>query len=127
MHDWWTGLIAASMGKIGIIKAPTILYRQHARNRLGAKEFGWRLSDILARLMKWIRKEKRSEYYADSLEQARMFFERYHNQIPLDKLETLADFVDLPQKGFFQKRLAILKHGFLYAKFIQNAALLIRI
>lgn len=37
-HDWWCALIAAEFGKISVIKEPTILYRQHAANTLGAKK-----------------------------------------------------------------------------------------
>ncbi len=37
MHDWWVALIAASIGKILFIPTPTISYRQHAANVVGAK------------------------------------------------------------------------------------------
>ncbi|MCL2221737.1 MAG: glycosyltransferase family 2 protein [Oscillospiraceae bacterium] len=37
MHDWWVSLIAASFGEIGYVDAPTVLYRQHERNSIGAK------------------------------------------------------------------------------------------
>jgi glycosyltransferase involved in cell wall biosynthesis len=35
MHDRWIALLASTMGKHAIVKAPTILYRQHDRNVLG--------------------------------------------------------------------------------------------
>ena len=37
MHDWWCALIAAAYGRISFIKHPTILYRQHGSNSVGAK------------------------------------------------------------------------------------------
>lgn len=37
MHDWWMALIAASLGKIKFIEKPTVLYRQHNHNDVGAK------------------------------------------------------------------------------------------
>lgn len=37
MHDWWMALVAAAFGEIGAVKEPTILYRQHASNEVGAK------------------------------------------------------------------------------------------
>ncbi len=36
MHDWWISLIAAQFGKISYIDEPTILYRQHGDNSVGA-------------------------------------------------------------------------------------------
>ena len=43
MHDWWLGLTAAAFGKIGYISEPTLLYRQHPNNQLGAKRWSARL------------------------------------------------------------------------------------
>ena len=40
MHDWWFALIAAAFGKIGYVDRPTILYRQHGDNQVGAKDAG---------------------------------------------------------------------------------------
>lgn len=37
MHDWWCALIAAEYGQIKFIEQPTILYRQHGDNSVGAK------------------------------------------------------------------------------------------
>lgn len=40
MHDWWCALIAAEYGKLKFIPNPTILYRQHDDNSVGAKKVG---------------------------------------------------------------------------------------
>jgi len=37
MHDWWLALIASALGKIVFIDYPTVLYRQHKSNDVGAK------------------------------------------------------------------------------------------
>jgi glycosyltransferase involved in cell wall biosynthesis len=37
MHDWWIALKVAQNGVIGLIEEPTILYRQHPDNAIGAK------------------------------------------------------------------------------------------
>jgi glycosyltransferase involved in cell wall biosynthesis len=36
VHDWWLALVAASCGVLRAIPEPTVLYRQHARNVIGA-------------------------------------------------------------------------------------------
>lgn len=47
MHDWWLALLAAAFGQIGFLPEPTILYRQHGANQVGAKDvrslsYNWR-------------------------------------------------------------------------------------
>ena len=37
MHDWWAALCAAGCGQIGYLSTPTVLYRQHGRNEVGAQ------------------------------------------------------------------------------------------
>lgn len=37
MYDWWLGLVAAAMGQIESISTPTVLYRQHHHNTMGAR------------------------------------------------------------------------------------------
>lgn len=39
MHDWWLAQCAAAFGEIAYLDEPTVLYRQHARNLVGAR--GW--------------------------------------------------------------------------------------
>jgi glycosyltransferase involved in cell wall biosynthesis len=36
MHDWWLALVASAFGAIGVVEAPTVRYRQHANNAIGA-------------------------------------------------------------------------------------------
>lgn len=40
MHDWWLALVASLVGKISYVTEPTVLYRQHGRNLLGAEGLG---------------------------------------------------------------------------------------
>jgi glycosyltransferase involved in cell wall biosynthesis len=42
MHDWWLGLVAASGNGVAPLLQPTVLYRQHSRNEVGAAPFGYR-------------------------------------------------------------------------------------
>jgi rhamnosyltransferase len=47
MHDWWMALCAAVFGEIGFVNKPTIDYRQHEHNTIGAKSI---FNTILTRL-----------------------------------------------------------------------------
>jgi glycosyltransferase involved in cell wall biosynthesis len=48
MHDWWIYLLASCAGKIVFDEVPTMLYRQHAHNVVGAGATG--LASLVARL-----------------------------------------------------------------------------
>ena len=39
MHDYWLALVASLTGKIGFVDKPTILYRQHGDNTVGAVKY----------------------------------------------------------------------------------------
>ena len=40
MHDWWLALVASCLGTVGWLPQPTVLYRQHGGNVLGAQGLG---------------------------------------------------------------------------------------
>ena len=40
MHDWLAAIVAAGFGKVTFVDCPTMLYRQHAVNSVGAKKYG---------------------------------------------------------------------------------------
>ena len=42
MHDWWIYLLASAVGTIEFDALPTVLYRQHGSNAVGAGPTGWR-------------------------------------------------------------------------------------
>lgn len=43
MHDWLAAIVATAFGKVGFVDCPTMLYRQHAINSVGAKKYGFAL------------------------------------------------------------------------------------
>jgi glycosyltransferase involved in cell wall biosynthesis len=50
MHDQWIGLLASAMGRVGILKAQTVLYRQHDRNVIGADQRSKSLSAVVRKI-----------------------------------------------------------------------------
>jgi len=38
MHDWWIAINVAKYGKIAYVSTPSILYRQHSKNVIGAQK-----------------------------------------------------------------------------------------
>ena len=51
LHDWWLALVAARCGAIGYLPQPSVSYRQHSSNLVGAKglyaQYRRRLSQLL--------------------------------------------------------------------------------
>lgn len=43
MHDWMAAILASGMGEVGFVDCPTMLYRQHSVNSVGAKKYGFAL------------------------------------------------------------------------------------
>lgn len=80
MHDWWAALVAAQFGKTAFIDEPTILYRQHGDNSLGALGIN-RFSYIVRRV--WQKKQIQESLRLGRL-QAREFAKTYN--LPDDSL-----------------------------------------
>lgn len=80
MHDWWAALVAAQFGKTAFIDEPTILYRQHGDNSLGALGIN-KLSYIVRRV--WQKKQIQESLRLGRL-QAREFAKTYN--LPTDSL-----------------------------------------
>lgn len=118
-HDGWLGLIAASVGKIGFIKEPTLFYRQHGANVVGNRDF---LSYVFDRISN-IGKQKRA--LSDLYIQAEEFAFLYHNFIDGRKLEILTRFSKLGKINFVNRRITLIRYGYLKSGIIRNIGLMI--
>lgn len=118
-HDGWLGLIAASMGKISFIPEPTLLYRQHEANVVGNRGF---LNYVINRISN-IKKQKESILALQR--QAAEFTDIYHNYISIKNMEIITQFSKLAMEGFIQRRILVLRYGYLKSGIIRNIGLLI--
>jgi glycosyltransferase involved in cell wall biosynthesis len=119
MHDWWLGLVAAAFGKIAYLKQPTVLYRQHQKNQVGAQSQKWRY--ISSRLQQ---PQRIREYYKKTQRQAQGFLERYGSQLTGKDRKILSAYVDLENLTFLRKRQLLFQHGLFDAGLARNLALL---
>lgn len=118
-HDGWLGLIASSLGKIGFIKEPTLLYRQHEANLVGNRNF---ISYILNRISN-IGKQKKALLELQT--QAGEFADLYQDLIEENKLELILTFSKLNQEGFLRRRILIIRNRYLKSGIIRNIGLMI--
>jgi glycosyltransferase involved in cell wall biosynthesis len=89
MHDHWIALLASSLGRSGVIRAQTVLYRQHDRNVFGATKDTKSLPDLVhrirrskAREMQWKLSQRQAEallktYYVELSEKNRNVLKAY--------------------------------------------------
>lgn len=108
MHDWWYALIAGAFGALGFVNQPTILYRQHGGNEVGAKDvrsvqynverandpIGARRSLIL------------------TYRQAAEFLELFGDQLDERKKEQLKAYAALRSEGKLKKIYSLFHYGF---------------
>ncbi len=123
MHDWWLALIAACFGQIIYIDEPTILYRQHSNNEVGAKDVN-SLSFILKKL-KSIQKMK--DMYKTISLQALFLKDNYSELLDYKQKRLLSAVADLPSKNKWQKIKTLKKHRLFKNTWLRKIAQIILI
>lgn len=120
MHDWWIALVASAFGKIGLVNEPTILYRQHSSNTLGAKKFGSInfLKEGFKKL--WNNDQQYQSQVLTRLNQAKILLMRYSNQLSLGDKQIINDYIQLNHASWLKKRIIVLKHGLFRSGFLRN-------
>ena len=119
MHDWWFGIMAAGLGKIAEVEGFTEYYRQHGANVVGGESFG---SYFINRISKF--KEIKARIY-QNIEQAEEFLRFFGDSLHADKKKVVEEFVKLKSKGYFGKRISIMRNRFFKSGLIRNVALLL--
>jgi len=118
MHDWWMGLVASKFGKIGFVNNPLILYRQHANNSIGAKNFT--LEYVLNKVFE-------KEIISKNIIQANIFLNQYRNRLDKRTIIMLEEVTGIENKSFLRKRIILLKYGLFKHGFIRNIGLFIKL
>ena len=104
MHDWWLALVASAFGRIEAVAEPTVLYRQHANNRLGATCYDWR---YLARhAWEVFLRGDAAEYFCRTERQAAAFLQRFGEDLAPRHRATVNAYVGLKNAGFLDRRLS---------------------
>jgi glycosyltransferase involved in cell wall biosynthesis len=115
MHDWWIALVATSFGKIDIVNKPTILYRQHTKNTIGAKNFR-KLSHVIEGLRRL--KLGNNERY----QQAKHFLGRYQTHFSDRQRKLILAFLKQPERNWLSKRYHMMRHRLFKNGLLRNAA-----
>ena len=119
MHDWWFGLIAAGLGKIGYVEGFTEYYRQHENNVVGGENF---TSYFKARISKMQENRMRIR---ENIAQGEGFLKYFGEYLCEPELSAVKEFAALKTKGYLGRRISIIKNRFLKSGLIRNIALFI--
>lgn len=108
MHDWWLALVAAAFGQIGFLGEPTVLYRQHGANQVGAKKakslsYNWR---------RFCDRAAAGNSLRDTYRQAAEFLEQYESRLEGFACETVRAFAHLPQHSKCGRIYLLFRYGF---------------
>ncbi len=113
MHDWWLALVGAILGKLAYLKEPTILYRQHGKNDVGAKKFSlWLLiKDQLYRKREIVRRKK--QHKAQKYQQAQHFLDRYAHLLDSSQQDILKAFASLGNVSPLRRLVRLWRYRFI--------------
>lgn len=123
MHDWWLALVAAAFGRVEAIPQATVLYRQHDNNQLGAVRYDWRY--VLGRAKEMFRCGDMMRRFHETQRQAAAFGDRFAASLPQRDEATVAAYLKLDRAGFLNRRMQLLRHGFLKTGWLRNLGWLI--
>jgi hypothetical protein len=120
MHDWWLALVASAFGKIGYLPQPTMLYRQHADNKVGAQSWSAAYIFGLFSQLPFIR-----EVMARNRTQARVFYECYQASLGKREKALLEAFFLMPESGVLRRRFDIFRYRIFYGGIVRNLGWLV--
>lgn len=116
MHDWWLALVASAFGKISHIDKPTMLYRQHQKNDIGANKWGMKTIIKTA----FDKEDKIKSSILRTQRQSSLFLERYFSILHPKELEIVKTYSQLVNYRYSDKIAALFKYKIFKKGFIRN-------
>ncbi len=105
MHDWWLALLATACGKVGFLNKPTIDYRQHGNNSVGASD-----NHSFVTVFNKLKSNKMRKTLTNAAVQAGHFLNCYDDILSNKNKKILSDFYSTHNKCFLKRDLIYIKH-----------------
>lgn len=107
MHDWWLAVIAAAFGGIAFLDTPTVLYRQHGGNTVGARS----ARSLRYKVARALDREGVVTSLRASYAQAAAFLDRYADRLSPEQAALLTAAATMPERGKLARLAALRRHG----------------
>ncbi len=107
MHDWWLVVMAAAFGGVGYVDRPTVLYRQHGANAVGARSartLRYKFARALDR--NGVESSLRASYA-----QAEAFHSRYRELLNPEQAAMLEAAATMPNRGKLARLATLRRYG----------------
>lgn len=123
MHDHWLALVAATLGTIACIDEPTILYRQHGGNVVGAKRSGAR--PLIERACQTLLSDDRQLMIRRYSRQAAVLLQRYGSEMRADAHRAATTLAEIWSLSRWRRFARLRRNGLGLLGFVRNVGLLI--
>ena len=117
MHDWWLALIAIVFGQVEYIHEPTMMYRQHMNNSVGATDFR-NANHIIERS----RNHGIRQRIVATMKQAEFFCELYKDRLSPDISHLIESYSKVNSEKKIMRILLYLRTGVLKQGFARRVA-----
>ena len=127
MHDRWIALLVSSMGKYNIVRAPTVLYRQHDRNVLGTGARK-KARHLLERIWSPVLIRKHVMQWRASQKQASALLSLHAAELPAEKREIVLAYLRCEaSRNRFTRIATFIRYRFFYGSFLPNLLTMIHL
>ena len=111
LHDWWCACVASAFGRVVAIREPTILYRQHGANAVGARPWDIAWTALPSAVIGGLEQASGlREGIALTAAQAGAFLDRYGDDLTDDDRRFLVAYSELPRRGFLRRKVDLLRY-----------------
>jgi hypothetical protein len=112
MHDWWVACVAAAFGRVVAVPTPSVWYRQHGANTVGARDAAlpttpWALLTLAVHTMTRTAAVRTS--IALAARQAEALLAYYGHALPLRDQRFLRAYGMLPSRGLLVRKWLLLR------------------
>lgn len=125
MHDAWPALIACAFGKIGIVYEPTMQYRQHGNNVIGAtgKENFFTKAKVAIDLT-FSSKQRESNTLGRVVE-AQVFLDRFGQKLSPEQRKIVTTFAHIYSFSRLKRVIFFFRYGFYKQRMVKTLGLLL--